>query len=115
MRKVITISGKDYEMKANAHILWTYRREFGTELFDDSAYVSKTLQEAILKPQEEQNMFILKHYGELSMKVLQMAYVMIIECDEHFMPFEKWLKEVDDLISNKDWMNEVMALATTFR
>lgn len=114
MRKTITISGKEYEMKANAHILWSYRREFGTELFDDASLVSDKLRKALDLPKEEQNFYIMSVWGDVTGKVLQMAYVMILEGDETFMPFEKWLKEVDDLTTDQNWLNEVLALATTF-
>ena len=101
MIQTITICGKAYDMKANLHIYEVYKNMYAKEL-------SETIIDLYSKLENIEN-----NVGELGYVVkecLQIAWVMVKELDESFMPLEKWQKELEDDVVGA-WLSEVLALA----
>ncbi len=106
MKKIITISGKEYTMKSSAYTQFKYKDETGRRMLKDLQDISK-LQDA--KDDE-----LLGGIDDLTEIVLKMAYVMILEADsKQVNSYEEFLKSIDSLYENTDWIQEVIELATS--
>lgn len=106
MKKTIKISGKEYEMKASAYTQFKYRDMTGRRMLQDLQEIAK-LQDA---DQEEMIGWI----DDLTEIVLKMAYVMIEEADSSQVKgYDEFLKSIENLYDNTDWITEVIELATS--
>lgn len=106
MRKVITISGKEYTMKSSAYTQFKYKDITGRRMLKDLQDLGK-LQNAA---DEE----MIEGIDDLTEIILKMAFVMIEEADsKQVSSYEEFLKSIDNLYENTDWMNEVIELATS--
>ena len=106
MKKVIKISGKEYTMKSSAYTQFKYKNDTGRKMLKDLQEIAK-LQDA----KEEE---MIEGIEDLSEIILKMAYVMIEEADStQVKSFDDFLKEIDNLYENTEWMNEVIELATS--
>lgn len=101
MIKTITIGCKDYEMKANLHIYEVYKNLYAKELSETIMYLSEKMQNL------NNNVGAI---GEITKECLQIAWVMIKELDDSFMPLTEWEKELDDDVIG-EWLSEVLTLA----
>lgn len=100
MEKIITISNKDYKMKASALTQFTYRDETGRSFLSD-------LQKLI--GIDENNY---EAIDDVSQIVLKMAYIMIREADKtQATNYEEFLSNIDDLFGNPEWLQQVIELA----
>lgn len=106
MKKVIKISGKEYTMKSSAYTQFKYKNDTGRKMLKDLQEIAK-LQDA-----NEEDM--IDGIEDLSEIILKMAYVMIEEADStQVKSYDDFLKEIDNLYENTEWMNEVIELATS--
>lgn len=106
MKKVITISGKEYTMKSSAYTQFKYKDITGRRMLKDLQDLGK-LQNAA----EEE---MIEGIDDLTEIILKMAFVMIEEADsKQVSSYEEFLKSIDNLYENTDWMNEVIELATS--
>lgn len=106
MKKIIKISGKEYEMKASAYTQFKYRDMTGRRMLQDLQDIAK-LQDA---DQEE----MIGGIDDLTEIVLKMAYVMIDEADsKQVSSYDDFLKSIENLYDNTDWISEVIELATS--
>lgn len=106
MKKIIKISGKDYTMKSSAYTQFKYRDITGRKMLQDLQEIAK-LQEA---SQDE----LINGIEDITDMVLQMAYVMIEEADSSQVKgYDEFLKSIDNLYDNVDWISEVIELATS--
>ena len=101
MEKIITISGKDYKMKASALTQFSYKNETGRSFLTDLQALTK------LKDTTDINAI-----DDVSELVLRMAYIMAKEADKsQATNYESFLSGIDDLFSNTDWLQQVLELA----
>ena len=106
MKKTIKISGKEYQMKASAYTQFKYKDETGRRMLKDLQELSK-LQDA----SEEE---LIGGIDDLTEIVLKMAYVMIQEADANQVKsYDEFLKSIDNLYDNTDWIGEIIELATS--
>lgn len=106
MRKTITISGKEYQVKASAYTQFKYKDETGRRMLKDLQEIAK-LQDA----NEEE---MIAGLDDLTEVILKMAYVMIMEADaSQVKSYEDFLKGIDNLYENTDWINDVIEVATS--
>jgi hypothetical protein len=106
MRKIIKISGKDYDMKSSAYTQFKYRNDTGRKMLQD-------LQE-IAKLQNANQDDMISGMDDLTEIVLKMAYVMIEEANTNQVKsYDDFLKSIDNLYENTDWISEVIELATS--
>lgn len=101
MEKIITISGKDYKMKASALTQFSYKNETGRSFLTDLQALTE------LKDTTDINAI-----DDVSELVLRMAYIMTKEADKsQTTNYESFLSGIDDLFSNTDWLQQVLELA----
>lgn len=106
MKKVIKINDKEYEMKSSAWTQFKYRDMTGRRMLQDLQDLTK-LQDA--KDEE-----MIDGIDDLTEIVLKMAYVMIEEADSNQVKgYDEFLKSIDSLYDNTDWINEVIELAVS--
>ena len=106
MKKIITISGKDYTMKASAYTQFKYKNDTGRRMLQD-------LQE-LAKLQDASQDDMINGLDDLTEIVLKMAYVMIEEADSSQVKgYDEFLKSIENLYENTDWISEVISLATS--
>lgn len=104
MRKVVRICDKDYSMKSSAYTQFKYKNDTGRRLLDDIQRIS----EITSLPEEEQA----GKMEEVIELLLRLAYVMIEEADKtQVSTFDEFLKGIDGLFDNTEWINEVVDLA----
>lgn len=100
MEKIITISNKDYKMKASALTQFSYKNETGRSFLKDLQKLTSI----------EGNEF--DAIDEVSDLVLKMAYIMIREADKNQVTnYEEFLSNIDDLFGNPEWLQQVLELA----
>lgn len=106
MRKTITISGKEYNMKSSAYTQFKYKNETGRKLLEDIQKLT-TLQEA---SQED----MMSGIDDLLEIILRITYIMIEEADSsQVTSYEDFLKGLDGLLDNQEWLQEVITLAAS--
>lgn len=106
MKKIVNISGKEYTMKSSAYTQFKYKDDTGRRMLSDLQKITKLKGK---KPEE-----MLKGMDDLTEIVLKMAYVMIEEADaSQVKSYEEFLKSIDSLYDNIDWISEVIELATS--
>lgn len=106
MKKIITISGKEYTMKASAYTQFKYKNDTGRRMLQD-------LQE-LAKLQDASQDDMINGLDDLTEIVLKMAYVMIEEADSSQVKgYDEFLKSIENLYENTDWISEVIELATS--
>lgn len=106
MKKIVNISGKEYTIKSSAYTQFKYKDETGRKMLKDLQDLAK-LQNA----NEEE---MLESLDELTEIILKMAYVMIEEADStQVKSYEEFLKSIDNIYENTDWINDVVEVATS--
>ena len=106
MRKTIKIGQTDYQMKSSAYTQFSYKDKTGRKMLQDLQNLSK-LQDA----NEDE---LIGGIDDLAEILLKMAYVMIEEADStQVKSYEDFLKSIDNMYENTDWMGEVIELATS--
>lgn len=106
MRKVVKINDKEYSMKSSAYTQFKYKDITGRGLLEDLNKIQKYQD---LTPEEQ-----VSKTEELIELLLRLAYIMIIEADEtQVKSYEDFLKNIDGMLDNTDWINEVVVLASS--
>lgn len=106
MKKVVKIGDKEYAMKSSAYTQFKYKNDTGRRMLDDIQKVSK-----IANMSEEEQIAQLDDLIEL---LLRMAYIMAEEMDsKQVTTFEDFLKSIEGLFDNIDWVNDVIELASS--
>ena len=106
MKKIVNIGGKEYTMKSSAYTQFKYKDDTGRRMLSDLQEITK-LQG---KKQEE----MIEGMDDLTEIVLRMAYVMIEEADSSQVKgYDEFLKSIENLYENTDWISEVIELATS--
>ena len=106
MRKIITISGKEYTMQSSAWTQFKYKNDTGRIMLQDLRDISK-LQDA-----DEDT--LINGVDDLTEILLKMAYVMIEEADPNQVKsYDEFLKGINSLYEDSAWINDVVELATS--
>lgn len=105
MEKIIRIDTKDYKMKSSAYTQFAYKDETGRSFLNDIQELTKFVNAKEISIAE------LDSVSELLLKV---AYVMIKEADStQVTDFESFLRGIESLYDNIDWITEVITLGCT--
>ncbi len=105
MEKIIRIDTKDYKMKASAFTQFAYKNETGRSFLTDIQELTKYAN---------LNDFNLEQLNDVSELLLKVAYVMIKEADPNQVSdYESFLKGIESLYDNIDWISEVIILGCT--
>lgn len=111
MVKTIKIGNKSYDMKSSAFTPFKYKNDFGTDFLKDINKFNKIQLRVEKLPKEEQQTEWLDNISDIQEIIFQITYTMIAENDPTFGTFEDFLKGLDNIYENSDWMMEVMTLA----
>lgn len=104
MKRIIKIGNKEYAMKSSAYTQFKYKNDTGRKLLKDLQNLTQ------LQDKEESEM--ITSIDDLTDIVLRISYVMIEEADpSQVTTFEDFLKGIDGLFDNTEWINEVISLA----
>lgn len=104
MKRIVTISGKEYNMKSSAFTQFKYKNDTGRSLMADITKLSE------IKDIDTN----LESIDQLTETLLRIAYVMIEEADKNQVSsYEEFLKGIDGLFDEVDWINEVVELAAS--
>ena len=104
MKKIIKISGKDYTMKSSAYTQFKYKNDTGRKLMQDI----NTLTKIRTKNKGE----ILEDLDEFLEILLRITFTLIEEADsDQVKDFDDFLKNIDEVLTDDEWINEVMELA----
>ena len=106
MRKIIKISGKEYTIKSSAYTQFKYKNDTGRKFLSDLQNIAKIAGES-------KDMQIDK-IDDLTDILLRIAYVMIEEADKtQVTSFDDFLKSIDELYDETDWIKEVVEVAAS--
>lgn len=106
MKKVLKIGEKEYTLKSSAYTQFKYRNDTGRKMLDDIQEVAKMSE----LPEDKQ----VGKIEDLIELLLKMAYIMIEESDSsQVTTFEDFLKSIDGIFDNTDWINGVIELASS--
>ena len=103
MKKIITIDGKEYEMKSSAYTQFAYKNLTGRSLLKDIQNISNIAD----KIQDDMSLV-----DEITEPLLDISYVMIQEANqEQVKTKEDFYKSIDSMYDDNSWINEVITLA----
>lgn len=106
MRKIIKIGGKEYTIKSSAYTQFKYKNDTGRKFLNDLQSIAKIAG----KSQAIQ----IDKFDDLTDILLRIAFVMIEEADKkQVTSFEDFLKSIDGLFDDVEWINEVVEVATS--
>jgi len=104
MEKIIKIDNKEYKMKSSAFTQFAYKNETGRSFLTDIQGLTKFVDTEINVDQLD----------EITEPLLRIAYVMIKEADSsQVSDYESFLKGIESLYDNVDWITEVILLGCT--
>ena len=124
--KTIKICDKEYEIDCNAYTYIKFKKIFKISIFEAVQKVQFFLQKQVLIKNE-----ILKDDPDISQETLEvvisnqmindiddffesitkLAYILIYTVNEKLLEYEKWLKTIDKMSIDDDWIVEVTELA----
>jgi len=102
MVKTIRIGQKDFVCCSSAYTMFKYKNETGNNLLTEISKLSDKMKddsnntEAII---------------EVVDKVLRIAYIMNCEYEKKDIDYEEWLKDIDGMLENTDWLMATLELA----
>lgn len=104
MKRIIKIGNKEYEMKSSAYTQFKYKNDTGRKLLKDL--------QSLTQLQDKEESETIASIDDLTDIVLRISYVMIEEADpSQVTTFEDFLKGIDGLFDDTEWINEVISLA----
>lgn len=106
MKKIVKIGDKEYTMQSSAFTQFAYKNETGRSFLSDV----KELATKYSNVKNEE--FQLDDFDFINELLLKIAFVMIQEADSgQAINFETFLKGIDGLYDNQEWINETIELA----
>lgn len=103
MKKIITIDGKEYEMKSSAYTQFAYKNLTGRSLLKDIQNITK------ISDNIAEDMSLIDSITE---PLLDISYVMIQEANqEQVKSKEDFYKSIDSMYDDYGWINDVLTLA----
>lgn len=103
MKKIITIDGKEYEMKSSAYTQFAYKNLTGRSLLKDIQNISNIAD----KIQDDMSLI-----DEITEPLLDISFIMIQEANpDQVKTKEEFYKGIDSMYDDNAWIQEVMTLA----
>lgn len=124
--KEIEIEGKKYKIDCSAFTYIKYASFFKIGMIEDLNYIKRYLVKQTLIAQklekegkneieiyETITQMLEKDIAELTVKITQIAWIMIYTANESIMPYEKWLKTIKKFKLTDKWIVEVAEFAVS--
>ena len=103
MKKIITIDGKEYEMKSSAYTQFAYKNLTGRSLLKDIQNISSIAD----KIQDDMSLI-----DEITEPLLDISFIMIQEANpDQVKTKEEFYKSIDAMYDDNAWIQEVITLA----
>lgn len=104
MKKTIKLCDKEYNIKSSAYTLFKYKNDTNRDLLKDIQSIGE------LQDVENQT----EKMGKLADVLLRITYTLIEEADKtQVNSFEDFLKGLDGIFDDVEWINEVVQCAIT--
>ena len=109
MEKVITISNKNFNMKASALTQFSYKNFTGRSFLKDLQGLTKL---------KSKNVSNIDEFDNITELILKIVYILVKEYDtEHssnqITDYENLLSKIDNLYDDEKWIYDVLELACT--
>ena len=122
--KKITICDKEYEIDCNAFTRFQYKKVFGRGIFSDIRILNdfsekqdklrKELNEKRMQKEEIEkqiNSCMMENLDDFIDVIQRIAYILIYTANNKIVSFEEWLKGINKIELNANWISEVTELA----
>lgn len=122
--KTIEICGKEYEIECNAFTFIEYKKIFKTGILKDMQFIQNYLiKQSVLESQldeKEVNEFkkasqlseyMISDTDEFISKITQITWILIYTNNEKIKEYNEWLKSIERLKIDDDWIVEVTEFA----
>lgn len=111
MEKVITISNKNYQMKASAITQFSYKNFTGRSFLQDLKDLTKLQKKKI-------DSFDVEELDNVTELLLKIAYILVKESDKEHntqqaVDYDDFLSKIDSLYDDTSWIYDVLKLACT--
>lgn len=107
MEKIITISGKNYQMKASALTQFLYKNETGRSFITDLQKLSSAHAEANNDVEA-----MVDAMDDITTILLKISYTMIKQANkEQVGTYDEFLDGIDNLYDESNWIQEVIEFA----
>lgn len=111
MEKNITISGKNYQMKASALTQFSYKNFTGRSFLND-------LRSLIKLKDKKEDSFVIDDLDEVTELILKIAFILVKESDKknntnQATDYDEFLGGIDNLYDEQTWIWEILELACT--
>lgn len=107
MEKVITISGKNYKMKASALTQFLYKNDTGRSFISDLQKLSETQNN--IEGDMEASIDAMDNVTTILLKI---SYTMIKQADkEQVGTYDEFIDGIDNLYDETDWIQQVIEFA----
>jgi len=111
MEKVITISNKNFQMKASALTQFSYKDFTGRSFLND-------LRDLIKLKEKSKDSFDIEELDNVTELLLKIAYILVKESDkehktEQAVDYESFLGNIENLYDDEKWIYDVLELACT--
>lgn len=122
--KTIEICGKKYEIDCNAFTFVEYKKIFKTGILKDMQFIQNYLiKQSVLESQLEEketneykkasqlSEYMISDTDEFISKITQITWILIYTKNEKVESYDKWLKSIERLKIDDDWIVEVTEFA----
>ena len=133
MEKIVKIGTKEYKMKASGYTLFAYKNEFKSDLLKDLKKVVASFKDvdlnAVKKSNETEttenkdvnlndtlldNLDLFDGVSDMIDILYKISFIMIREADKNQVAnFEEFLKNIDTMLDDNDWISDVIDLVTS--
>ena len=104
----VNIGKKEYVLKSSAYTIFAYKNETGRDLLVDLNSINEKYIKISKLTEEEQNSAWMNEITGIIENTLKIAHIMIRENDKTFKEYNEWLKDIDELLENPNWIMEVL-------
>ena len=117
MIKNIKIGDKDYILKSSAYTIFAYKDETGRDLLSDITSINENYIKLNKKvkdeglTEEEKGILWINEVTPIMEHTLKIAHIMIKEVDKNFKEYNEWLRDIENLFENAEWVMEVLEVA----
>lgn len=113
MLKIIKIGSKDFTIKSSAYTMFAYKNDTGRDLLKDIGDINKKYKSISKLSKEDQEEKWMEEITGIVENALKLAYTMIKEADKNFGAYDEWLKGLDNLFEDSNWILEVIEAGMT--
>lgn len=108
MIKNVKIGKEEYTLKSSAFTIFAYKDQTGRDLLSDINAINIKYSEIANLSEQEQNNIWMNEITSIIEHTLKIAHIMIKEANSNFKDYNDWLKDLEELLENPNWIMEVL-------